>query len=505
MSHFKHLFKNEFLQQVYSLKFLTMSVFAVLFGLLCVSIQIMDYRDRKAVYDEEVLKAEEAAQSAVVYSQLRVPIVIEPNPLSIFAKGSDEKIGNRIVISVFELLQFEDTSQKKNPFMAIFSSFDLVTLVQILFSIMALFLVSDSIAGEREEGTLKQTFSNSLLKSNYFLAKYLGSLFIVALPLTLIFLLSVLIILWQPFMTLNAGQWLTVFVIYLLCLFFVSIYVLIGLVISSRSASSSLATLMGLLVWIGLVFVYPNCSRYIVSNLVRVPTADAVDQTILTMEEELEQRTGDSFPERTSNSAWYNWFNLGEYDLPEFIGVTQKYNFDYYAQCVTRGIPVILEGQEDIYQTQRNLKSQFIKQRETSALLNRLFPGHLLYQASTKIAGTHYKRRDLRLLDQAKIYREQFLDYVRSKNGFGLLFFTRMNTEDMRGNYPDYPEEILEANLPANCKPLETKDMPVFHFTRHTIIPAESIFDLSLLLIINILLFIFGGFLFSSAEVRVRD
>ncbi len=147
MSHFKHLLKNELLHQVYSLKFLTMSVFAILFGLLCISIQIMDYQDRKAVYDEEVLKADEASRSAKVYSQLQVPIVIEPNPLSIFAKGSDEKIGNRIVISVFQLLQFEDTSQKKNPFMAIFSTFDLVTLVQILFSIMALFLVSDSIAG----------------------------------------------------------------------------------------------------------------------------------------------------------------------------------------------------------------------------------------------------------------------------------------------------------------------------------------------------------------------
>lgn len=505
MSLFKHLLKNEFLQQVYSLKFLTMSVFAVLFGLLCVSIQIMDYQDRKTVYDEEILKAEEAIHSAKVYSQLQVPIVIEPNPLSIFAKGSDEKIGNRIVISVFQPLQFEDTSQKKNPFMAIFSSFDLVTLVQILFSIMALFLVSDSIAGEREAGTLKQTFSNSLLKSSYFLAKYLGGLFIVAMPLTFIFLLSVLLILWQPFITLSAAQWLTVFLIYLCCLFFVSTYVLIGLVISSRSSSSSLATLMGLLVWIGLVFVYPNCSRYIVSNTVPVPTADTVDQTILTMEEELEQRTSDSFPERHSGANWYNWYEYGKYGLPQFIGLTQKYNFDYNTRCVINGIPIILSGQEEIYQTKQNIKKQFINQRKTSALLNRLLPGHLLYQASTKIAGTHYRRRDLNLLDQAKIFREQFLDYIRSKNGFGLLFFTRMNPEEMKDNYEDYTEEIEEANLLTNHPPLEIDDMPVFRFPHYTVIPAESMIDLSLLLVINILLFIIGGFLFSRAEVRIRD
>jgi ABC-type transport system involved in multi-copper enzyme maturation permease subunit len=352
---------------------------------------------------------------------------------------------------------------------------------------------------------LKQTFSNSLLKSQYFLAKYLGGLLIIATPLTLIFLLTVLIILWQPFMILNAVQWLTVFLIYLLCLFFISIYVLIGLVISSRSGSSSLATLTGLLVWIGLVFVYPNCSMYIVNNTVRVPTADTVKRQIETMEKGLEERVGATFPERLPGPAWYNWYDSGEYGLPGFIGVTQKGNFDYNARCVTLGIPIMLSGQEEIFLYQRNVKDQFITQRKTSALLNRLLPGHLLYLASEKIAGTHYRRRDLRLLEQSKIYREQFLDYIRTKNGFGLLFFTRMNPVDMKDNYKEYTEGTEEANMPPNLASLEIGDMPVFRFPGYSVIPPESMIDLGLLLIINILLFITGGFLFSRAEVRIRD
>jgi len=503
-SQIKHLLKYELLQHVYSMKFITMSCFAIVFGILCVTIQLMDYKDRKTVYNEERLKAEQGISEATVYSQLAVPIIVKPNPLSIFVRGSDDKIGNKIVISVFQVPQFEASSQKKNPFMAIFTSFDLITLVIILFSIMALFLVADTIAGEREAGTLKQTFSNSLLKSKYFLAKYVSSLLIIAIPLTLLFLIAGLIIQILPFIALSGTEWLTVFMLYLCSLCFISIYILIGLFISARSSSASMATLMGLLIWIVLVFIYPNITRYFVHHAVRIPTMDVITGQIETMEDNLSERVRAAFPDRPPGSASYSWYSLGEYNLPSIIGITEKRHYGYHGACVKRGIPIIQEGQNEIYQTLWAFKQQFITQRTLTDRLNHILPGSFLLQSTSKIAGTHYQRRDLDILSHAKQYRDQFLDYVQSKQGFGLHFFTQMPEEEMRLNWDDYAEGIREKYSPDQYAPLNTDDMPVFRIPRKQFIPSESLIDLLFLILMNIILFIGGGLLFNHSEVRIR-
>ncbi|MFH1942931.1 MAG: hypothetical protein ABIL68_12590, partial [bacterium] len=98
MSNFKHLLIHEMRHHIHSMKFMTMSVFAVLLAVLCVTVQIADFQDRKSVYDEEAVKAENAVREAKVYSQVRVPVVVEPNPLSVFIRGAESEIGNKITV-----------------------------------------------------------------------------------------------------------------------------------------------------------------------------------------------------------------------------------------------------------------------------------------------------------------------------------------------------------------------------------------------------------------------
>ncbi len=504
LSNLKPLLKHEMTNHLYSLKFITMSLFAVVFAVLCVIVQIMDFQDRKTIYDEEVVKAENEIKSAKVYSQVRVPIVVEPNPLSIFIRGSESEIGNKIVISPIEVPEFENTSQTKNAFLDIFSSFDLITLVQIMFSVMTLFLVADTIAGEREDGTLKQVFSNRVLKSRYFLAKYIGGMTMLIIPLILIYLIASILIVLQPYISLSFKQWMTIGFTFLCCLAFISIYVLLGLIISSRCSSSSVAVLYGLICWIVLVFVYPNLTNYLISNVIKIPSSDVVEQQIENLHDEISQKT-DAATDHLSDYGNYSWFSSGDYGIAELIGLTHKKTYGIHVEKVRLSMPIILEGHEDIMRQQDQFKQQFIRQRQIAGILVRFLPGHLLKESISKIVGTHYFERDIRLLSHAKRFRESLIQYIRSKNGFGLRFFTQMKEEDMRDDWDDYTEEIQTRASPNQYPPLDLSDMPTFRLVQRQLIPNESLIDLIWMFMMNLVLFIIGGLLFSRSEVRIMD
>lgn len=504
MSNFKHLLIHEMRHHIHSMKFMTMSVFAVLLAVLCVTVQIADFQDRKSVYDEEAVKAENAVREAKVYSQVRVPVVVEPNPLSVFIRGAESEIGNKITVSPIDVPEFENTTQTKNAFLNIFQSFDLITLILTLFSVMTLFLVADTIAGEREEGTLRLIFSNSVFKSQYFLAKFLGSLIIIALPLILIFLIATIMIVMQPFMTLTLLHWGMIFLLLLCALAFVSVYIFIGLLISFKSASSSIAVLYGLILWIGIVFVYPNMTSYLVNSIVRIPSSDLIAQQINQMRQDISNRTEEA-TKHLEDRGSYNWYSGGEFGLPMIIGLTQKRYFDNHADRIRIMIPIVLNGIDGILRTEDAYKDQFIRQRRTAGILTRLLPGTLLRESTSKIAGTHYLSRDVQLLTQVKQYRADLIAYLRSKDAFGLKFFTKTQEEDMRDTWDEYTEELQTRCHPDNWKPLDLSDIPVFRLQRRPLIPPESLIDLILLVLLNAILFIIGGHVFSRSEIRKME
>ena len=503
MLNFKTLLKQELLRNIYSLKFFTMSIFAVLVAVLFVSVQLMDFKDRKTTYDEEMIKAEQDKKSIKVFSQLKVPIIIEPNPLSIFARGSDDAIGNKIVISLKDIPEFIKASQKKNYFLDIFRSFDLITLVQIIFSIITLFIVADSISGEREEGTLQLIFSSSVKKFEYFAVKFTASLLTISIALFIIFIITVIMMLLQPYISLNISHGFGIFMIFLLCVGFISVYILIGLIVSSLSSTASQSVLFALLTWIVIVFLYPNTVNYIVNSTVSIPSSESIRQHIEQIKDEIRNDVLDAGYSGSLNITLDGSMG-GFLGLPSNITLTEKRNFEIFENNVIKGIPVILDGLERLYIIKRDYKRKLIQQKETTGTFLNIIPGYLLEQSSSKIAGTHYNFRHNKFISHAKIFWNNIVDYVKSKDGFGLKLFTQIDRRDMRESYLDYTEELRKKWNWDTYPVLSLPDLPVFTPPKRNIIPSESIKDLILLLLLNVILFITGSYLFSRADIRQK-
>ena len=502
MDKFKILLIQEFLQQVKSFKFSLMVVLTLIVTVFTAYVQVIDFKERYQNYQTEALKTTKEAKEACTFAELQVPVIIPPNPLSIFSKGLDEKAGNKIVISMEDLPVLETVSQKKNPFMVIFMNFDLVSIVKIILSLMAVYLIADTISGEREEETLKMVFMNRITRLEFFLAKYVAALIVITIPLLGIFLFSSVFISLQPLIQLTAMQWFRIFLIFLSALGFLSIFILIGLWISMKSLSSSQAMIYGLLFWITVVFVYPNLSVYVVSRIVNTPSQEELKSKVNQVYNEFGDKLIADFDRNYPKGQYYfqnqlftssiEFINKDQWSitLPYKSGITSKFKLEFDAGQVKRMIPVLLEYQDrmmDIYEDYRN---KLLKQKEIVNWVQIFTPGFLLDETSEDLANTSYNNRVMDILQKAREYRTRYIDYIKLKNGFGSKYFTQIPPDLWTDDKNEYkkPEYDIYRN-PDTYPRLNLSDIPKFPVMEEFRVSIGSVFivlvNLALLFLVS--------------------
>jgi len=309
----------------------------------------------------------------------------------------------------------------------------------------------------------------------------------------------------QPYISLNTSHWMGIFIIFLLCVGFISIYILIGLLVSSLSPSASQSVLFVLLIWIVLVFLYPNTVNYIVNSTVAVPSSDSMNKQVAHMREEISKEVSDKCSDlKQPDTMWGSYWSINSFGLTDRLVLSGKSGFEYYEKKVRRGIPIILDGFEHIYRVKQDYKRQLMQQKKTAGTFMSIMPGYLVEQSSTKIAGTHYSFCYTKFISHSKVLWNGIIDYVKSKDGFGLKYFSQIDRKDMREHYKDYTKEFLSKARWDKYPALEMPDIPVFAPPKRYIIPVESIKDLILLLMMNVVLFITGVYLFSRADIRLK-
>jgi ABC-type transport system involved in multi-copper enzyme maturation permease subunit len=495
MKNFKTLLLNEFMQQISSFRFVLSLFVTFIVTVVCVYVQVQDFADRQQTYQAEQTKALNESKQARIYSEFKVPVFIKQNPLSIFSKGFDEKAGNYSNISVFELPELKSSSQKSNPFMEILENFDVLSIVGIILSLVALFIVGDIISGERENETLKLVFGNQVSRTEYFLAKYVGNLITLVFPLIMVFLITSLFIVLHPLIMLTGLQWLKIIMLFFSGICYLSVFILIGLTISCRVFPAAKAIMVCLVVWIAMVNIYPNLVNYMVSSLVKVPETHQLNAVIDQLNSE-KQKIFDENDKKTNtrhvSCSWCNAGSIVEMALlgnKEFILNSEKRN--------ALNIPVHFEYQGKINAEKKQFKQQLFHQQKAGSYFLQLLPNFQLSDGCSVIASTDFQSRDLQLHNSLEIYRTTIMDYIKSKSGFGFKFFTLMKPEQLKDNFSDYTNE--EKELYTNHKQqLDISDTPQFYFKDKIKIPVDMLY----LVVLNVVFIALGLRLFTSARVH---
>ncbi|NOZ47321.1 MAG: ABC transporter permease subunit [Chlorobi bacterium] len=488
MNNFKILIIQEIQQQIKSFKFIIMLVLSIFVTLSCIYLQVKEYKERQNSFIEESNIALNQKNSFRVFSEVKVPILIQPNPLSICVKGVDHIAGDKLVISITDLPLFQSLYQIKNPFLKIFNSYDLIDIIIIFLSLAILFTTAETITGDRENGVLKLIFSNKIKKIDFFYAKFLSSLISFSVFLLVIFLIFLLIILFLPFVELTFIDGVKIFVIFIFGLFFISIFVLIAILISLNVTNSTNAVIYGLITWIFITILYPNSIDFIIKTTSSVPSTNQFEASLGSVYKELQDQIESNVNLPSKRNVSLGKTNQCYPGFPDIIGVTQKNVFEAYEKSVRKNIPILFEGQRKLMDIFDNYNDKLIKQRNKSSYFKYVLPGYLLNEFASKVAGTDVRSRKLEVEKQARFYRQNLLEYFESRGAFGLKFFTQMKRGEMKEDYNQYESIIFKKygwGSDDTYPRIDLNDMPQFKLKNKFHFPLE---ELLLIIIINMLL-----------------
>jgi ABC-type transport system involved in multi-copper enzyme maturation permease subunit len=256
----KTIIKKELQNNILSFRFLTS--LAMLLAIVTVTVFVLtsDYLKKIDEYSQRQTEIQNYMRSYAHFN--RVQNVIRPTqppiPFYSLIRGlsSDVNLG-----------EFDD-----DPLPVMFPLIDLVFIVTILTSLIALIFSYDSVSGEKEDGTLKLMLGNDLSRSKVILGKVAGGALTLLIPFLLSLIVGLLLIVLQPRVAWTGTDWGALALIVVGAVLYFSFFYALGVFISSRHHSSSASIMTSLFVWVLLVLVVPNLSPYVASFISPTPS-----------------------------------------------------------------------------------------------------------------------------------------------------------------------------------------------------------------------------------------
>ncbi len=256
----KTIVKKEILNNILSLRFLV--TFILLITIISVTVFILtdDYVRR---VDEFARRQSEVENYLSQYAHFnRIGNIVDPAqpPVSFFSLI-------RGLSSEANLEEFHN-----DPIPVMFPLIDLVFIVALLMSLVALLFSYDSVCGEKGEGTLRLMLSNDLPRSKIILGKIVGGTLTLLFPYVVSLTIGMLIILINPRVLWKGEDWGALGLILVGSVLYFILFICLGILISSRHQTSSASIMTALFLWVLFILIIPNLSPYAASLVSKTPS-----------------------------------------------------------------------------------------------------------------------------------------------------------------------------------------------------------------------------------------
>jgi ABC-type transport system involved in multi-copper enzyme maturation permease subunit len=264
----KTIITKEFLDNILNLRFIVGFILCIIITISCVVILSNDYQQEMKDYQARIALQDEFLDKYAHSNRIGGMIVPQKPPEQF----------RPLIVGIpdnADLGSFDD-----NPLPILFPPLDLIFIVTIIMSLMAILFSYDAIAGEREKGTLKLMISNSISRANLLLGKWIGGTLSLLIPFIFSLLFSVIYITLNPNINWDGSAWTTFFLLILTSIIFIAAFYLLGLLVSSFSKYASTSILTSLFIWVVFILVIPNLSPYIAAQLYRIPSVNKVEKEV---------------------------------------------------------------------------------------------------------------------------------------------------------------------------------------------------------------------------------
>ena len=342
--------------------------------------------------------------------------VKEPDPMIFFARGFDTEMRQGVdFLANFPIIELnKEPEQEKNLLHLMFPAPDLLFMVKVLVSLLAMVFAYNIFCGEREQGTLKLMLSAGASRGAVFGGKFLGGLVSVWTAFTAAFLVYLLALSFLTPVSLGGDAAARVALIYAVSLLHIAVFFGLGAVISASTRNSAPSMVLTLFVWIVVVFVLPGLAALTAQQFAPVDSEDKVARLKFEKATDMEREYAEANP-----------------------GVTRSYTGSYGARHdeIRHLIAAELQKIDD-----ENERSKALQTALTSNLA-RVSPVGSLSHLFTSLSRTG--------IDDVRLFREDLLEIRTEMDRIFTEFVQDPNFLQlyMEGRF-DIPEEILEVARP---------------------------------------------------------
>ena len=256
--------KKEILENLTTYRF---TILTILLAVLMVVSIIVSYGDYEMRLEYFNLNHPDAHSSNVM---------IPPTPLSIFAKGEDAHLG-RLYYVKYSGIEVQGTEQSVNRLFSLFTTPDMLFIIKVMLSLIAILFSFDAITGEKEQGTLKLMLTNGTNRFAFVAGKLLGRFSLVFIPFAVLFLGSAIVVSLLPDVPVSGDYWNKIVVFLLSSTMYVLAFTTAGLLLSSLVHHSTTSLALGLAIWVLLVFIVPQTGMAISRSVAGVPSSERVE------------------------------------------------------------------------------------------------------------------------------------------------------------------------------------------------------------------------------------
>ncbi|GBC84005.1 hypothetical protein HRbin11_00425 [bacterium HR11] len=272
------IISKELLEALVSYRLAAAVVLCLLMIPLSLYIHAQDYRQRWSFYEASRANYQERARGHVG-PELQAEGYRPPSPWLWVASGLEPVLPTKVVVSREGGVQVRHEGEVSNPLALVFGPADLAFIVGAVLSLLAMVFTFDSIAGEKERGTLGLLMAQPVARWQVLLGKVLGAYVLLLVPTVLGGIVGLIALILTGSAAVLQGPYgaAALGLVFGMTLLFLLAMVALGVFVSARTVRSTTALVTLLLLWTLMVLVVPKVSPMVAAVVYPVESPQVHD------------------------------------------------------------------------------------------------------------------------------------------------------------------------------------------------------------------------------------
>lgn len=201
-------------------------------------------------------------------------------PLSPLFRGALPESANSVDLKYYLGWNYPVAAATQSITQDIFPTVDLTFIIGAVLSALALMFSFDAVSGEKADSTLRLIMSNPVARYKVIIGKWLGLSGALLIPFIVGLILSLLVFFSIAGVSLTGSNWLALIIALAAALFYLALFILIGIVVSAFTKSPSVSIFICLGVWGLLAIILPQAANAAAAAISPIPSPQKIEKDI---------------------------------------------------------------------------------------------------------------------------------------------------------------------------------------------------------------------------------